>query len=141
MEQGIQYTSLPWAQLVFYILASFIGGGTTYKLYNVWLNRKKPAAEIHATEAQAEKTRAEGRKINADADVQFSDIIERLHARIDQMQEGVDEIRGERDGYKLRYELQQIELNLRDGQIKRMKGIMDAKGIKMSDFDEPKREG
>lgn len=136
--EGIPYTSLPWKQLAFYIVASFIGGGTTYKLYNIWLNRKKPAAEIHVTEAQAIKTRAEGRKINADADVQFSEIIERLHARIEQMQEKADEIVSERDDLKLRYELQSIDLKLREGQVKRMKGIMDANGIKLSDYDAPK---
>jgi hypothetical protein len=137
MQEGIQYTSLPWKQLAFYIVASFIGGGGAYKLINIWLNWKKPEAEIHVTEAQAVKTRAEARKIDADADLQVNTIIERLHVRIDQMQEGVDEIRGERDELKMRCDMQDIELNLRDRQMKKMKGILDARGIKLSDFDQP----
>ena len=136
--QETAYPSLSLKQLAFWVVASFLGGGTTYKLATLFLNRKQPAAQIHVTEATALKTRAEGRKINADADVQFSEIIERLHARIDQMQEKVEEMSRERDGIKLRYELQTIELTMRDKQVKRMKGILDAEGIKMSDYDEPK---
>lgn len=139
MQENL-YPSLTLKQLVFWTVASFIGGGGSFKLFSLFLNRKKPAAEIHATEAQATKTRAEARKINADADVQFEDIVGRLHARIDQMQQGVDEIRNDRDRFKLQCELHVIDLKMADNQIKRMKGIMDAKGIKLSDFDGPKDE-
>jgi uncharacterized coiled-coil DUF342 family protein len=124
--------SLSWTQIAFGIVASFIGGGGAYKLFNIWLNRKKPAAEITETEARADKTRAEARKIGAEADVQFNTIIERLHARIDQMQSGVDEIRAERNEYKMRCDLQQIELKLRDSDIKKLKGLLDANGIQMN---------
>lgn len=137
MQENI-HSSLSWTQIAFYIVASFIGGGGAYKLFNSWLNWRKQPAEIHVTEAQAIKTRAEARKINADADLQVNTIIERLHVRIDQMQEGVDAIRVERDELKMRCDMQEIELRMRDGQIKKIKGILDTRGIKLSDFDEPK---
>lgn len=138
MQEGVHLSSPTGMQFAFYILASFLGGGTAAKLISLWLNRRKPNAEIHETEARAGKTRAEARKINAEADVEFNGIIERLHARIDQMQAGVDVIRDERDEFKMRYELQQIELRLRDDQIKKIMGVLDVRGIRLSDFDEPK---
>lgn len=132
------HPSLSWMQIAFGIIASFIGGGGAYKLFNIWLNRKKPASEIVVNEAQAVKTRAEARKIGADADVQFNQIIENLHKRIENMQMSVEKIRSERDQYKLRCDLQEIELFMSANDIKRMKGILDAHGIKLSKFDEPK---
>jgi hypothetical protein len=136
--QGELHPSLSWTQIAFGILASFIGGGGAYKLFNVWLNRKKPQAEIHLTDATADKTRAEARKIHAEADVQFNAIVERLHIRIEEMAASAVKVREERDEYKLRNELQQIELRMRDDQIKKMKGVLDMKGIRLSDFDEQK---
>jgi hypothetical protein len=130
--------SLSWTQIAFGIVASFIGGGGAYKLFNIWLNRKKPAAEIGVHEATAVKTRAEARKIHAEADVQLNTVVERFLIRIDEMTVKADAVRIERDDYKMRYDLQQIELRLRDAQIKKMKGVLDLKGIKLSDFDEPK---
>lgn len=131
-------TSLSLKQIAFGLLASFVGGSGAYKLFNIWLNRKKPAADIHVTEATAVKRIAEARKLNAEADVQLSAIVERLHVRLDEVTLKADAVRLERDNYKLRCELQQIELKLRDDQIKKMKGILDLKGIKLSDFDEPR---
>ena len=138
MQDNI-FASLSWKQALLSIFTMF-GGGAAVKLYSVYLNRHKPAAEVHATEAGADKTRAEARKLNAEADVQFNSIVERLHIRIDEMAKAIDEIRAERDECKLQYELQCIELKLRDGQGKRMKAILDVRGIKLSDFDEPRGE-
>jgi len=138
--QGTAISSPSWTQIAFWIVASFIGGGGAYKLFNIWLNRKKPASEIVVNEAEAVKRRAEARKINAEADIQFTEIVERLHVRIEQMQAKVEEICVERDECRLKLDLQFIELTMRDKQIKRMKGIMDANDIKMSDFDVPKEK-
>lgn len=131
-------TSLSWKQIAFGFVASFLGGGGAFKLFNTWLNRNKPAAEIHLTESTAEKTRAEARKINAEADVQFTAIVERLHVRLEEMAAAVVKIREERDDLKLRVELQQLELNMRDKDIKKLKGVLDARSIKLSDFEEPR---
>lgn len=46
-------TSPGWLQVALGIVASFLSGGVIVKLYNSWLNRRKPAAEIHLTEETA----------------------------------------------------------------------------------------
>lgn len=130
MQSGIQ-SSLSWTQIAFGIVASFMGGGGAFKLFNSWLNRNKPAAEIHETEARAFKTTAEGTKLNADT-------LERWLTRVDQMRAKVDSLSEERDSLRLQNELQRIELTMHEHDIKKMKGILDARGIKLSDYDEPK---
>lgn len=138
MQSALEHSSPSWTQIAFYLLASFIGGGGAFKLLTLWLNRKKVPAEIHETSARTDKTRAEARKINAEADAELNAIIERLHVRIDQMQLGVDEIRSERDEFQRRLDLQGIELKMRDEQVKRLMGVISARGIHLSDYDTPK---
>lgn len=99
-----------------------------YRLFNTWLNRKKPTAEIH-------KTQAETRRIHTESDAQRADVVERITLRLEQMQIRKDEIAAERDEYKTRLDLQAIELTMRDNDIKKLKGILDSRGIKLSDFD------
>jgi len=137
MQGSLDNASPNWIQIAFGLLAAFVGGGGAFKLLTLWLSRKKLPAEIHESLARTDKTRAEARKINAQATSELDEIIERLHIRVDEMQLKVDEVRDDRDQYKLRCELQQIELKMRDDDIKKLKGILDAKGIKPSDFDEP----
>lgn len=134
MQEGIN-SSQPWVQTAFYIVASFIGGGGAYKLFNIWLNRKKPQAEVHESLARAGKTHAETRKIHAESEAHSADVVSRITLRLEQMQIRKDEIAAERDEFKTRCDLQQIELAMRDNDIKKLKGILDSKGIKLSDFE------
>lgn len=132
--------SLSWPHLLYLAVAGILGyfARKGHGWLILWLNRKKPAAEIELSEAQADKTRAEARKLNAEADGEFSAIVERLHLRIDQMQEAAAKVRVERDEFKLRLDLQTIELTNAGNDIKKLKAILDLRGIKISDFDEPK---
>lgn len=141
MQRVFNEPSLSLPHLVYLALAAFLGYffKKGHNWLTVWLNRKKPEAEIHLTEAGAEKTRAEARKIHAEADIQFNAIVERLHIRLEEMAATAVKIREERDEYKLRNELQQIELKMRDDQIKKIKGVLDLKGIRLSDFDDQNR--
>jgi hypothetical protein len=134
MQSGIQ-SSPTWTQLAFYILASFIGGGGAYKLFNVWLNRNKPKAEVHESIARAGKTKAEARKIDVESEAQSASTVARITLRLERMQIRTDEILQERDEYKRRVDLQEIELAMRDSDIKKLKGILDSRGIKISDYD------
>jgi hypothetical protein len=132
--------SLSFPSLVYLVVAGFLGwvGNRAYKWVLLWLNRKKPAAELNESEARTAKTFAEARKIHTEADNELNAIIERLHLRIDQMQLGIDEIREERDTFQRMADKQRIELTFYEAQMKRMKGAADAKGLKLSEFDEPK---
>ena len=133
MQKAFNDPSLSLPHLLYLALAGFVGyfARKGHNWLNVWINRKKPEAEIHETEARADKTRAEATKINADT-------IERWLTRVDQMRAKVDSISEQRDALRLQNELQRIELVMHENDIKRMKGILDARGIKLSDFDEPK---
>jgi hypothetical protein len=128
-------SSPSWVQIAFGLLAAFLTGGAGHKLFNTLLNRKKLPAEIDETLARSVREKAEARKSNIEGDVQLNAIIERLHLRIDQMQIGIDGLRAERDECRTKVGMQEIELKLQGSQLKKMKGIMDSLGIKLSDFD------
>jgi hypothetical protein len=138
MQGSMDQTSPNWIQIAFGLLAAFLGGGGAFKLLTFWLQRKKLPTEIHESIARTVKTTAEARRINVGADVELNAIIERLHSRIDQMQLGIDAIRGERDELSRHSDKQEMELESYERQMRRMKAIMDLKGIRISDFDEPR---
>mgnify|MGYP001561537216 CR=1 FL=1 len=124
MQTAMETPSPSWLQILLG-LASFLVGGTFVRLLTLYLNRKKPFAEIHETLARARKT-------NVEADVELNAIIERLHLRIDQMQSRVDELRSERNSLRDLTDQQQSELNSTDQQMKRM-----AAYLKMNDLQYP----
>lgn len=134
MQRAFTDPSLSLPHLLYLAIAGFIGyfARKGHNWLGVWLNRNKPAAEIHETQARADKTMAEAAEIRADT-------LERWLTRVDQMRTKVDALSEERDGLRLKNQLLTIELRMHENDIKKMKGIMDAKGIKLSDFDEPKQ--
>ena len=140
MQKDFLDPSLSLPSLVYLVVAGFLGwiGNRAYKWVLLWLNRKKPAAEIDESQARTVKTFAEARRINAEADTELNAIIQRLHLRIDQMQVGIDELRDERDGLRTKVDMQTMELDSYERQMKRMKAIMDIANVKWSDFDEPR---
>lgn len=134
-------SSLSWPYILYLAVAGFLGYffRQGYRWIVLWLNRKRPAAELHLSEAQADKTRAEARKINVEADKEFSTMVERLHARIDQMQESTAKVRAERDDLKMRNDLQIMELRRRDADIRKYLAMLEVNGIKPSDYDKPRQ--
>lgn len=137
MQTGMDHASPNWLQIAFGLIAAFIGGGGTFKLLTFWLNRKKLPAEIHESLARTDKTRAEARKIHAEADVELNAIIERLHLRIDQMQVGIDEIRRDRDDWKERAEAAESQAKIDHHFIERLTAANKLK-ITLAELDEPK---
>ena len=135
MQTGMDHASPNWLQIAFGLLAAFIGGGGTFKLLTFWLNRKKLPAEIHESLARTDKTRAEARKIHAEADVELNAIIERLHLRIDQMQAGIDEIRHDRDEWKERAESAESQNKIDEHFIKRLSAANELK-ITLAELDQ-----
>lgn len=129
--------SLPhWLFETLRSLAWFAGGGAIVRLITLWVNRHKSTAEVGESEARAIKTRAEAWRINVEAVAELDAIIRKLHARTFEMQVDVDEIRDERDRLKMEVQKQELELLFVDQQMKRMKGFLDSRGIKLSDYDE-----
>ena len=89
-------TTLGW-------IASFIAGGTIFKLIDLWLNRRKPAAEVHVTEASAQEITIRTHSTAGDA-------VMRMMDRLDQAQSNVDRLRKERDEWELKAFDLQMEL-------------------------------
>jgi chromosome segregation ATPase len=85
-----------WLQLALTVVASILGGVGIDRLYNSWLNRKKPTAEIHLTEASATE-------VTVRANSTASDAVIRMLARLDSAQETIDRVRAERDAWEEQY--------------------------------------
>ena len=85
-----------WIQLALTALASVVSGIGIDKLYNTWLNRKKPAAELHITEETATEIRLRSHST-------ATDIVVKMMDRLDAAQVTIDRIRGERDAWEGQY--------------------------------------
>jgi chromosome segregation ATPase len=104
-----------WLQTAFTVLASAVTGGGIVKLYNVWLNRNKPAAEIHLTEATAAEIKVRAHSNAGDALTRMMDRLDGAQVTIDGLYDTINRLRSERDEFKMRKELLEIEAkSLRD---------------------------
>ena len=127
--------SIPhWMQLALTALASILSTVGIDKLYNAWLNRKKPAAEINVTEATAAE-------ITILASSSASDAIMRMMDRLSAAQLEIDRLRKERDSWQDAYDkafterdevlrknsLLESEIRSYDDQIKRMHATLTLK--------------
>lgn len=118
-----------WLYQVLGAIAAFLGGGGLYKLITIYLNRKRPQAEVHVTEAKATEITIRSHSLAGDAVI-------RMIERLEEMQQRFDEIRCERDELKMRLDTQEIDLRLTEMQKKKMKALLDYHEIKYSEFDE-----
>lgn len=95
MQEG---THVPqWLQLASSILAGIVSGIGIDKLYNSWLNRKKPVAELHVTEETATEIRLRSHST-------ATDIVVKMMNRLDEAQVTIDRVRGERDAWEQQYD-------------------------------------
>jgi hypothetical protein len=83
-----------WMQLALTALASVLSTIGIDRLYNNWLNRNKPAAEIHVTEATATE-------ITVRASSSASEAVMRMMDRLNTAQGEIDRLRTERDDWRL----------------------------------------
>jgi hypothetical protein len=89
-------STLPtWIQTAFGLLASFLAGGGFYKLFNTWLNRRKPAAEVHLVEANTAE-------IIVRAGSSAGESVMRMMDRLDTAQLTIDRLRSERDDWRMK---------------------------------------
>lgn len=130
---------------IIYAVTLLLSGTTVGGLIIHLLNRRRLNTE---SEAQAAKAKAEARKLDSETINQAYDRIEELHEIIDQLRakqetDRLEILRLSQVEYisaqqHSQLEQQRIELGLADQQIKKMKGFLDAKGLKLSDLDEPR---
>jgi hypothetical protein len=93
MQQSL--TVPQWVQTAVSWLASGVAGGLIVRFYTIWLNRKKPTAEVHLTEANAAE-------VIIRAGSSAGDAVIRMMARLDEAQGTIDRVRLERDEWRLK---------------------------------------
>jgi len=137
MQDDFPLTWMGWKQLVLGIVATLVTGGGIYRYVNIWLNRKKPAAETQ--------------KITIETRVTEGDAVARWMGRLEVAQSNIDRLRQERDKWQDQYDIvfiQRDELARRndllekeiesyDNQIKKMRATLELHGL---NYDDTKRE-
>lgn len=124
-------TSIPhWLFQIIYALASFVGLRGIEKLVTVWLNRKKPDAEIQKTDAETTEIRIRSYSTAADSNLRM---MERLQDTLDD----IDRIRKERDEWQERALKAESQRGIDEHYIKRLTAANEL-GVKLSDLDKPK---
>lgn len=99
-----------------------------------WLqNRKKLKPELSILEANAEKTRAEARKLDGET-------IDRAHDRIDELVIVNFQLRQDCLALQKQVDMADIRDRHNEEQRKKMKALLDFHGIKYSEFDGPKQD-
>jgi hypothetical protein len=84
-----------WIQTALGWLAPVVAGGAIHRLVTTWLNRHKPAAEVHVTEATAAE-------ITVRAGSSAGDAVMRMMDRLDAAQLTIDRLRTERDDWRMK---------------------------------------
>lgn len=96
MQESLN-ASPTWPQTVFGLIAALLTGGGIVKLWNTYLNRRKPAAEVQLTQATATE-------VTIRAGSSASDAVMRMMDRLDQAQLTIDRLRSERDQWQDQYD-------------------------------------
>lgn len=113
MQDGLS-SSPAWFQTAFGWLASFIAGGTIFKLIDIWLNRKKPAAEVHVTHATAQE-------ITVRSHMTAGEALAKMMDRLDQAQATIDKVRDESGEWEMKaFDLQMELKSVRDANLQMM---------------------
>jgi hypothetical protein len=114
-------------------LAKVIASGIVGSLLT-WLNlRKKLKPEIQAIEASTAKTYAEARHLNGETLGDAYDRIEELFVIADQQRIHLSRLQLDNDK-------KAMELEFQEGELKWVKGVLDAAGVKLSDYDYLRRK-
>lgn len=92
-----------WSEIALGIIAVLLGGGGIYKAYDVWLNRKKPTADLHISEATATE-------ITVRTHLTAAQGVASMMKQLMDAQETIDRLRRERDEMELKAFDLQMEL-------------------------------
>lgn len=155
-----------WIQNALGWLASGVAGGLIVRVYTIWLNRKKPAADIQLTTATATEVSIRAGSSAGDAVIRMMDRLDKAQSANDQLraetQVTIDRLRAERDAWQDEYDkvfVERDELLRRNGvlkdeiqsydnQIKRMKATLtidhknydNTQDVKPEDYALPSKE-
>jgi len=108
------------------ILASLFGGGGFAAVWSLFLNRRKPAADIQESEARTAKTFAEAKQIELQANISAGDAALRMLQQLLFAQAANDELH--RENERLENENERYET-----QMRRAKALLNLHNIR---FDE-----
>lgn len=129
MQNTIQppqtFTGAVWFVVATFV-ASLVGGGTIVGIIRLILTRKKPAAEIHETEARAAKTLAESRSIELQTNISAGDAVLRMVQQLIFTQAANEELQRENDRLE-------NENKVYEKQIRWAKATFKVKGIVWDD--------
>jgi CheY-like chemotaxis protein len=109
--QNVPTNSSQWLGYLIIAIAAFFLKDGIVAVYNSWLNRKKPSADINLSDAQTKKTLAEATSIEVssartaqDAMLQAMESMARSEEKAARLQSKVDEQRDENDRLRSRVE-------------------------------------
>jgi hypothetical protein len=99
-------------------------------LFSWFQNRKRLKPELSILEANAEKARAEAKKLGGET-------LDLAYDRIDELVVVNFELRQDCLALQKKVDLAEIRDRFNDEQRRKMKALLDLHGIKYSEFDEP----
>lgn len=116
-----------WLQYGLGIVAAILSGVGIDKLYNSWLNRHKPSAEIHVTEATATEIKVRAHSSAGDA-------LSRMMDRLDMAQVTIDGLRerlAKAEGLALRAE---ADAQAAQMFVEQLNAAAKLAGVRLSDY-------
>lgn len=116
-----------WLQYGLGIVAAILSGVGIDKLYNSWLNRHKPSAEIHVTEATAAEIKVRAHSSAGDA-------LSRMMDRLDMAQVTIDGLRerlAKAEGLALRAE---ADAQAAQMFVEQLNAAAKLAGVRLSDY-------
>src|SRR5687767_15671764 len=109
-------TSHPWLTVVYLAVAGFLAYGAG--IFTAFLKRKQPEADLHLSEAQTERTRAEARRLDAESSLDIGQVVVAMSKQLTETQRDIDEQR-ERHAAESQFLRDQIEIKTASEQLAR----------------------
>lgn len=130
----MQPSSLTFTEQVLLEVARFVGYGGLIGAIVGWLTtRHKTRAETHATDAGAAKTYAEAQR-------QYSEIINDAYKLIDDLGETCSSQRTQLRDVTMQRDKQIIEIALLEDEVKWLAAVMQVANVQLSDYDYLRRK-
>src|SRR5262245_21360521 len=111
------------------ILASLFGGGALGTLFTLWMNRKKPEAEIHETRSKSVLNLATAQKIDVEASVNASEAVLSMLQQLTFAELQNASLREDLEKVTADYETMKAENRTYELQLRRAKATLKLNGI------------